>query len=97
LAFSAKLDVNTVPANIGFDVIARYGDREYKVGSIALANGKTGTFLVGAVLPDLDPNSPPTSFDLILRSDEQVGRESVDEHDIWKGELIFPDLRTNSD
>jgi hypothetical protein len=86
------LVVQPVPANVGFDVIARFGADEYNLGTMSFTKD-TGAYLpIRSSALHLGTNIPPSKFDLILRSDEKVGRETFNEHEIWRGELIYPNL-----
>jgi hypothetical protein len=81
-----------MPASIAFDVFARFNDREFKLGVITCNKGSNTNWRISSALPAASVSTPPAAFDLILRSDEKVGRETTDQNDIWAGELIYPNL-----
>jgi hypothetical protein len=77
-----------VPINVAFELLARAAGREQHIGTMHMARGKPSAWVVSFQL------SPPDSrFDLILRTSKQVAMETVDLFEIWRGELVYPDLR----
>lgn len=85
-----RLHAGYVPADVAFDVFLRADGREYMVARFAWQKDR-GYFTIGMKLPKpLDP--PPERVDIILRSNPEVARWSVDITDIWQGELEFKDV-----
>jgi hypothetical protein len=91
---NCKLKITGLPGNIAFDVIARLSGREFNVGDITCNKGTTTEYQLGLTMPAelVGASTQPAAFDLILRSDEKVGRATIDLHDIWNGELIYPNV-----
>src|SRR5690606_33897725 len=100
--FECDFRITSLPANIAFDVFARVGQQEYKIGSLCREKSSTETgtpkppeMIVGYVKLWESPEEAPepfTSCDLILRSSEEAARRTVDLFEIWKGELIYKNL-----
>ena len=86
--FQGTIEIDNPPFNVAFEVFARIGGKEYKVGQVSTAKGKTA--ICGFRAPDDMPCAE--SCDIILRSSEEVARHSLDMFDIWQGELVFQDL-----
>ncbi len=90
--FQGDLNVAALPANVAFNMFIRANGREYRIGEVTFGKGSTTDCRIGNTIRDLNAANQPTTVDLILRSDEKVGRETVDQHDIWNGELVFPNV-----
>ncbi len=88
------LEVTDVPATVAFDVICRSNGREFKIGTMACAKGAS-TYFDTTGREQYESSAPttlPAAYDLILRSDEMVERRAVDPQDMWKGELVYPNV-----
>jgi hypothetical protein len=92
-----QFQIDTSPANLAFDVIARFGGEEFSLGSIVCGKGAGTDYSVIGRVGHLDPTSHPTTIELILRSSEKVARQTVDMHDMWKGELVYPNVPVQID
>lgn len=90
--FQGDLNITALPANIAFNMFIRVSGREYGIGSLAFSKGATTDCRIGGAVRGINATTQPTAVDLILRSNEKIGRETVDQHDIWSGELIFPNV-----
>jgi hypothetical protein len=90
--FEGDISVASPPVNIAFNVFAHFGGREYKAGTIVCNKGTVADYGIGGSMSGIGATTQPATFDLILRSSEKAARETVDQHDIWNGELIFPNL-----
>jgi len=76
------------PINVAFSVFAKVGDKEFRLGDLAgntSANG--GTFMSADV-----QNIPLGKLQLIFRSDPAVARKTIDQVQIWKGEVILDNV-----
>ncbi len=77
------------PINIAFDVIVRIGDQEVDIGNLCRRKLQPGTdwfFEWENGNPDIE------SVELILRSNEQLVRGSVDMFEAWDGEIVYKDI-----
>jgi hypothetical protein len=84
-----NVQVSRPPVNVSFDVIARHAGKEYLLGGVYCNAGEDN----GAFGPYTDKFPLGVAkVDVILRSSEKVARGTVDLYEIWKGELVFPDL-----
>ena len=87
------LSVAPRPVGVAADVFVRTGGREYKIGTLHVAagdhtdQGRLREWHAGEERP-----APFTSCDVILRSSDEVARESVDLFEIWAGELVYKDV-----
>ncbi len=85
-----SLGIVAPPVNLAFAVFARIGGKEFSLGTMTCNKGASSGYEVRGNTLTLRATTWPTTFDLILRSDEQAGRGTVDMTGIWKGELVFP-------
>ncbi len=82
------LRIEPLPVNIAFDVFARIGRQEHRIGRVTMARGERGTRYCHEEMP-----SPPSDFvDIILRSSQKVARQTVDLYEIWDGELLYDNV-----
>jgi hypothetical protein len=93
----AKLKLTSVPANIAFDVIVRFAGHDYNIGSITCKRGAGTEWSIAGSVVGASAITQPTTVDLILRSSEKVGRQTVDQHDAWDGELVYPNVAVSID
>jgi hypothetical protein len=84
--------IDSPPADLAFEAIGRLGDRQISLGSIVCKNGTNVDYGIGGFAKNLLPGSQPAAIDLILRSSEKVGHQTIDLHDMWKGEIIFSNV-----
>jgi hypothetical protein len=89
---NGNLKITNVPATIAFNVFARFNNREYQLSGIVCNKGSGADYGVGGIAGDATAATQPSTFDLILRSNESIGRQTIDQHSIWKGELIYPNV-----
>ncbi|MGA2584188.1 MAG: hypothetical protein ABSG31_12995 [Tepidisphaeraceae bacterium] len=90
LQLQGQFTTANVPANVAFDIFARFNGKEYSLGSISCDKGNTTRWGIGGQGEDI-PTPPPT-IDIILRSSEAAARRTVDLNEIWKGEIIYPNV-----
>ena len=82
------IEIDNPPVNVVFEVFARIKGKEYRLGQVSKAKGKTGICCFQG--PDDMPRAE--SCDIILRSSEKVARHSLDMFEMWQGELVFKDV-----
>jgi len=90
-SFHVEMDVEfeKLPANIAFEVIARFNGKEYLLSPLkALQNMAGGEEPSG----DLPVDSLPAVCDLILRADPKIARETGDMNEIWNGQIVLPNV-----
>jgi hypothetical protein len=93
--FNPKVGVlwlDPLPANIAFDVFARYGGHEYPIGHISHAAGKPQNGQRCDSELDKHLPTPPPTIDIVLRSNPAVARQTLNLYEIWDGELVFPNV-----
>ncbi|UCG16982.1 MAG: hypothetical protein JSV19_02895 [Phycisphaerales bacterium] len=83
------VDIASAPVGVAFEVFARFGRREFSLGSIACkADGSHHSSGVnGTVTEPLGE-----TFDLILRGSRDAAESSLDVFEFWEGEVIFEDV-----
>ena len=78
-----------------FDVYARVAGQEYHLftmpGRKAVSSG-TSSRGAGWGFSGRYDGPPVTSCDLILRSNQEVARRTVDLFEIWDGELVYENV-----
>ena len=85
---NVELHIDAVPVNIAFDVVTRVGDREHRLGSVHKERGGSTNWSLGTSI-----DWPALEFcDVILRSNADILRRSVDLSSAWKGELVYRNL-----
>jgi hypothetical protein len=86
--------VGKMPVNVAFNVFARFGADEYEIGTIVRPKNEGGTreFHFDVILNHTDATTRQSIFDLILVSNEKLGRQTVNMHDIWNGKLVIPNI-----
>lgn len=72
-----------LPVNVAFDMIARIDGEEHPLATLTMREGAGMRYQAEADVP------PKDTFDLILRSNEQVARKTIDLFEIWDGELVY--------
>ena len=83
--FPVQFDLNP-PINVAFAVLVVVDGREYRLGDIAAnAYSQSGTMLN----PTLPVDVKPGKVKVILRSDPAVARATIDQFQIWKGEIVI--------
>ena len=87
-----EFQMRNLPANVAFSVFVRVDGREVNAGSgISGTKGSPADYIVGARIAGVhDPK--PATVDFILRTDEKAARNTVDEFDVWKGELVYENV-----
>jgi hypothetical protein len=83
------ISVKSPPANIAFDVIALFGNKEHQIGSVSSNAGEDHNFGINAH----DVPVPPGVIAIVLRTSPAVARNTIDLYEIWNGQLTIPNLR----
>lgn len=86
--FVATVGVSGAPSPIAFEVFARQGDNERRIGSISFPAGVNSVKGVSAPFNEIEVGP----IDVILRPSEDVIRSTVDLMSAWDGELIFENV-----
>jgi hypothetical protein len=83
------IQFNNPPMSLAFEVIARYGGKEHRLGEVTYHSpaGVSGYSTSGSVA---DP--PPATVDVILRPSEQAADDTVDIYSYWNQEMVFPNV-----
>jgi ribosomal protein L34E len=84
--------VAALPADVAFDVVARVGDAEFPMGSVTIPAGTTNSGYHVQVQGPEGPGKDVTNVDVILRSNPDAVRRTVDMTGLWKGELVYPNV-----
>lgn len=75
------------PVDVAFDVIAKEGGREWRVGTITQHAGEDGGFGIS------DQECPALrTFDVVLRGSQVVARQSIGFDHYWAGMIEFKDI-----
>jgi hypothetical protein len=85
-----RIATRTLPADIAFDVFLRSADgAERKLGALIAAKGTSTEELLwtGGTL-----NPVPVAARIVLRSNEYLVRRTLDQFELWKGELVYDDV-----
>ncbi len=90
------LNITSLPVNVAFDVFARTGGHEHKITTLTCNKGTTMQYGLGGSEQKLAGTTQPATIDLIFRSNEKIGRESIDQTECWKGELVYRDVAVTS-
>jgi hypothetical protein len=94
--FRVQFEVKEPPENIAFQAFARAGGKEYELGTFAANKGKSSGYgILSGYGPEAD-KLKDVSFDrmdVILRSSEKVARGTIDQFQIWRGEIVIPDVK----
>lgn len=90
-----EIAATVMPINVAFDVIARVRGDELVIGTIVSNKGEKPPMWHLRPFWRVD-NPPIDSFDLILRSNEELVRNSVDMYEAWEGELVYEDVPVSS-
>lgn len=80
---------DSMPVNVGFEVLGRVDGKEYPITTIALAAGSSTTYGFGI---DQFPPTPGGKIDLIFRSSEKAVERTPDLYQAWQGELVFENV-----
>lgn len=86
---SVMVDASALPVDAAFDVLIRFGGKEYPAGSVYFRAGVAGGYGTSA---DHFPTDAPDAVDVIFRSSKRVAAETVDMNRTWDGEVIVPDV-----
>lgn len=86
---SIMVDAKPPPVNLAFDVFLRINGKEYPAGTVNFHAGANAGFSTRA--SNL-PAELPSSVDVIFRSSEGVARETADMTQIWKGQIVLPNI-----
>ncbi len=86
-----ELDADSLPMAIGFDVIWRAEQKEWKIGGVAAS--RNDHFV--SFTPDWEVNldefpTNVTAVDIVLRSNPLYCEHTADIERIWQGEIVFP-------
>lgn len=95
LYLEGDVEIGSLPINVAFDVLIRMDELIAPVGTIVRARGDSTLrqyFLWSYDELPFDRTKYSDSFDLILRSNEKLVRETVDMTEAWQGELIYEDI-----
>jgi len=95
LGVRGEIAATVMPISVAFDVIARVQDDEFKIGELVSEKGEKPPMWRLHYFWRYD-NPPIESFDLILRSNEGLVRNSVDMYEAWEGELVYEDVPVSS-
>jgi hypothetical protein len=83
------MEVRNLPTNVAFNVVARINGREQNMHNIT---GNTGQSTDYYLTTDEQKSPPPATIDLILRADEKAARQTIDQREIWNGQIEFKDV-----
>jgi len=86
-----SISASPMPVGVAFNVFVRIKGKEYLVGDF-LHNGTRGLCSVSRDGTNYIPGDVPASANLILRSSEAVARTTVGMTQIWKGEIVLPNV-----
>jgi hypothetical protein len=86
-----EFQITSVPCDVAFDVIGRWDGKEHLIYSLNCNASNTNQNATYSLTGSVD-TPPPPSIDLILRTSEKAARDTVDQTQIWKGELIYRNL-----
>jgi len=87
-ALNVPLQLTNVPCDVAFDVFVKIDQKEMRVGSVICAKGKSERSL----LSRLDIKQPPAKVDILLRSNVNVAKKTLDLTAIYSGEFEFPNV-----
>ena len=87
---SGELGIYSPPIGIAFDAFARFGGREQRLGSVTVNKGARTNYLLRS---DGPAPTGESRFDLVLRTNLDAARRTVDLFEVWKGEIVWPDVR----
>ena len=83
-----SIEIEAPPVNIAFDVIMRVDGAEHDLGSIHKKQGESTSWGVSGAYD----GPVPETCDIILRSNVDILRRTVEMSRAWKGELVYPNL-----
>jgi hypothetical protein len=86
---AGQIQIRNAPVNLSLRLFARYNDRDHPMSAITCAAGKGSNYYV---VGDNIKDPPPAKIDLILRTDEQAARQTIDQTNVWKGEIVIKDV-----
>jgi predicted RNA-binding Zn-ribbon protein involved in translation (DUF1610 family) len=90
---SGNLTVPGLPVDVAFEVFARTGGREYRMGALARAAAPVINLSTGFSTWGKENLPPPVDkVDVVFRSSEEVARGTVELTQFWKGEIVVPDV-----
>jgi hypothetical protein len=81
-----------MPAHVRARVFALIGGKEYEAGTAWASKGDADlamSFFYMPLPPDLEPGQ---DMDLIIRSDDDLARQTIDVFKAWSGEVILRDV-----
>lgn len=90
---NGQIDSSSLPANIAYEVFARYGGAEQSLGYITCNAGSGGSDYGVAASPK---TPPPAKIDLVLRPGAKVARGTVDMQSFWNEEIVLPGVPVTS-
>jgi hypothetical protein len=91
LAQSSQFGKAPLPVDVAFDVSMRINGKEYPMGGLVLHAGRAAGDL-GYIGTANFPADLPSNADVILRSSEDVARQTVEIKRIWKGEMVLQNI-----
>jgi len=90
LWYAVGNDCDELPMNVVSDVFIRIGNEEIKIGTI---EGRKGDRWVVQRFNNFEYDGPLVdSIDVILRSNEQLARGTIDMFEVWEGEAVIKDV-----
>ncbi|GMU22392.1 MAG: hypothetical protein AMXMBFR13_24780 [Phycisphaerae bacterium] len=88
LRMKGKIHFKSLPVSVAFDVFARTNGHEYPLGTVRCIKGGSTSYPVSPAWNA----GPITQCDVIIRSNPQIARKTVDLFEIWDGELVYEDV-----
>lgn len=87
---SVRLDsqFSISPTGYAFDVVVCQGKREWLAGTMCAQAGPTGSWHLGTSLEGIQPGTA----DIVLRTNPEAAKWSVDVFEIWEGEVVLKNV-----
>ena len=83
-----EIDTDGFPVDAAFEVFARFDGHDHSLGTVTLRKNVRGGYSgVRQPLAEL-----PAAVDLVFRASESAARDTVDLTQIWKGEIVLPNV-----
>lgn len=88
-AIHGEVELKRPPVNVAFEVFARSGDVERRIGQATAGPSRWVTVHLRGNL-----NAMPTDHrvDVVLRSSRKAAAATLDLYQIWEGEIVIPDV-----
>lgn len=85
--------LDELPIDVAFDIFIVHAGNEWHAGTVTRGAGRGSLgMLAGQTIPGFDGDP----IDVILRSNPQIARESLDIVEFWEGELLFKNIPVQS-